>query len=1133
MKKREDQIIYSPSDLITFMSDEFSSWMDRLYLEDPQGLTPDIDDASMQLVQQKGNEHELNFFAKLKAANKDICEIAVDAKDGFEQTVAALKTGREIVYQGFLAKAPFAGRSDFLMRCNLPSKLGDYSYEVWDTKLARKIKPYFILQLCAYCEMLAEIQGIMPETIGIILGNGEQKAFRTQNYLHFYQTLKERFLCFQNNFDKKQPPTNIVINNLSRWRSHAQKILLERDDLVQIANIRQGQIRKLHKSGITTVSALLESSFSQSKGLAPETFETFKRQASLQIESKGLSIPKYVVLPENINNPRQGLALLPPASNNDIFFDMEGYPYLEGGLEYLFGASYKEKEQEKFIDFWAHNRPEEKQAFESFIDWAYERWRDDPTMHIYHYGAYEVSAMRRLMSRHGTKEAEVDDLLRNEVFVDLYTIVRQSICLGEDSYSIKKVERLYLPARNAEVSKATESIVYYERWLEQKDGADWTTSQLLGDIRNYNEMDCISTMKLEAWLRQIQSENNRSYLPKTNKIDAEEETKKISADPNQWLAVELLSRIPLDRSDNPEHWRLQELLAYLLNFYRREDKPRWWRRFDRQAMNEEELSEDVDCLAGLKRTAKPPIKLNQSWGYEYSFDPGQETKIEADKQFLFLHDLKQGTVHSIDKNKGLVLLKLGQKKAAPPDKVSIMLDEGANTAVLKEALLRIIKEWQENKKLPNAIADFLHKTTPRLKNRQNGERLIRTEQIKEETVELLSNLDSSYLCIQGPPGSGKTELAAYAILELLRQGKRIGVSSNSHKAIENLLGRVASLAKYQQEHLSIAKIVPTKGNLQTDSSIEEIKKEDFFEDNKGIFRLVGGTAWNFASAKAINKLDYLFVDEAGQVSVAHLLAMSQSAQNLVLLGDQMQLDQPIQGIHPQESGLSILSYLLNDQATVPENKGIFLPLSYRMHPDICAVVSAAVYDGKLHSAADTKNRSLLLGQEAAQFLKKSSGIIFLAADHENNSDLSTEEVAIARKTVDLLLQCRLFNAQSKEERDLSPNDILIVTPYNRQRQALQQVLPEISVGTVDKFQGRQAAVVIISMCASDLESTPRGIEFVLNKNRLNVAISRAQTLVVVIGSPRLVNTACHTIEQMELVDFFCRIVAAGTSPIYN
>ena len=412
-----------------------------------------------------------------------------------------MKAGREIIYQGALELGSFVGITDFLVRVDGPSSLGDYHYEVWDTKLARKPKPYFIIQLCCYAEMLAAIQDRLPAEVQVVLGTKERRRFRTEDYFYYYRHLKLAFLEQQQKFNPEAPPEIPGLSDLGRWSGHATKILEERDDLSLIANIRSTQIRRLREAGIGNVRSLAETKSKGVPRVAPEAFARLQRQARLQVESRGLARPKYELLEADPLKPRLGIAGLPPASPHDIFFDMEGYPLLEDGLEYLFGVTYLENDKPVYRDWWAHSREQEKAAFQDFVKWAYDRWQRDPSMHIYHYASYEVTALRRLMGRYAVCEEEVDQLLRNEVFVDLYAIVRQGLIVGEPSYSLKNIEKLYQDPRSGEVATAGESLVFYQRWIENHDGPDWFTSPTLRAIREYNREDCESTWKLAGWLR--------------------------------------------------------------------------------------------------------------------------------------------------------------------------------------------------------------------------------------------------------------------------------------------------------------------------------------------------------------------------------------------------------------------------------------------------------------------------------------------------------------------------------------------------------------------------------------------------------------------------------------------------------
>ncbi len=284
---------------------------------------------------------------------------------------------------------------------------------------------------------------------------------------------------------------------------------------------------------------------------------------------------------------------------------------------------------------------------------------------------------------------------------------------------------------------------------------------------------------------------------------------------------------------------------------------------------------------------------------------------------------------------------------------------------------------------------------------------------------------------------------------------------------------------------------------------------------------MGGTAWAFCNNRVKDYFDYLFIDEAGQVSVANLIGMSQSCDNIILMGDQMQLGQPIQGSHPGESGLSILDYLLEGQATIPDDMGFFLPKTYRMHPDVCSLISAQVYEGRLSSDEKTiKHRVKTRGP----LITKEAGICFIAVEHDGNAQASDEEVEQIRVLTDELRGSEFWPDEHGEKRYIDWNDILFVAPYNYQVNKLRAVLgDEARIGSVDKFQGQEAPIVILSMCASDASESPRGIDFLFSKNRLNVALSRAQSLAIVVGNPKLANTPVNNLKQMELVNFYCEV----------
>ena len=638
MRKSQGTIIYSPTDLIRYMESPFASWMERLRLEDPTRATPDETSDDAELIAKTGDQHEERFLQSLRDSGRDIVAIPKsDFQQASDLTRQAIAEGREVIYQGALSMDRFAGFTDFIVRGE------DGAYEIWDTKLARNTKPYHLVQLCCYAEMLAPLNGGLPETIRVVLGNQEIAPYRTADYFYAYLQLKSAFLSQMDAFSiEAEPPIPDPRANHRRWTSHADAWLLGCDHLVQIAGINISQIRKLEAAGIDTVQKLSDSTLTRVPKMKDEIFAKIQAQARIQVEARLLpegSPPPFEILRPAAETPRTGLALLPPASPGDVYFDIEGYPLERDGLEYLLGVTHLVDGKPVFMDWWAHNDAEEKQAFEDFIDWVIARWHQHPDMHIYHYAPYEVTAMKRLMGKYGTREVEVDNLLRNGVFLDLYRVVRQGMRIGATSYSLKKVERLYLPARDGEVQNATASIVYYAQWLESGEPAAWNASPILKKIRDYNQVDCESTWQLACWLRDQQRQHSIPYT--TDEALATDDGPVIpEVSPRNQLRQELAGSILHDLPPAGDKRRtIGELLAYLLEFHRRDNKPMWWAMFDRSAMTDDELYEDLGCLAGLTLVGHPEVD-KKSMVATYEFDPNQESKMNEKSKVMMSHCLE-------------------------------------------------------------------------------------------------------------------------------------------------------------------------------------------------------------------------------------------------------------------------------------------------------------------------------------------------------------------------------------------------------------------------------------------------------------------------------------------------------------
>jgi predicted RecB family nuclease len=1120
MRKSQGSILYSPTDLIRFMESPFASWMQRLHLEAPEKTVPDDQSDDAALIAKTGDKHEEKFLQSLQDEGRDIASIPKsDPEKALELTRQAIADGREVIYQGALAMDRFFGFTDFIVRAE------SGGYEIWDTKLARHTKPYHLIQLCCYAEMLAPLNGGLPENIRVVLGNQKIETYRTADFFHSYLQLKNAFLSQMDAFSVDvEPPVPDPRADHRQWKSHANAWLLGCDHLVQIAGINTSQIRKLEAESIDTVQKLADSNLPRIPKMSEEIFAKVRAQARIQVAARTLpegSPPPFEILSPPAETPQSGLALLPPPSPGDVYFDIEGYPLENDGLEYLLGVSHLVDGKPEFKDWWAHNDSEERQAFEDFIDWVTARWRAHPDMHIYHYAPYEITAMKRLMGKYGSREAEVDDLLRNGVFIDLYRVVRQGMLIGASSYSLKIVEKLYLPARDGDVQNAAASIVFYADWIESGEPDTWEQSPILRKIRDYNEVDCVSTWKLADWLRGQQAEHGIPYVSGTDPSAKEEPLKEEVSEramERMDLAARILKRLTPDGDDKV----LGEMMAHFIEFHRRDNKPMWWALFERAAMTEDELYDDIGCLAGLKLIGAP-VPEKRSLVATYRFDPQQETRINGKANVIMALCLSaKPTVASFDANSGTIELKMGTSAVEAklggsfPSELALLPDEFVSPGVIEEALLDLAKSWEAGGGIPSCLRRLLLRQRPELYGLPSDTPL-------HDLKKTVPAMRGSTLAIQGPPGTGKTYTGSRLIKQLIESGKRVGITSNSHKAIVNLIEGIHKAGGDLSGSVYSSSSTSKDPILRSIPGIQLVDSKSALASYKG--GIIAGTAWLFSRPEFACELDYLFVDEAGQVSLANVAAMSQSTSNLILLGDQNQLPMPTQGTHPGESGLSSLVYLLRDHAVVPPDLGVFLETTYRLHPDVCDFISESFYEGQLRSAPAAANHRLLLPAQPG-LVPVESGILFHPVPHTGNTQASHEEVAAILEILKSLLG-RTFTDSNGDSRPLGLEDILFVAPYNMQVRHLEKALPDgAKVGSVDRFQGQEAPVVIFSLCSSAGEFSNRGLSFILDRNRLNVALSRAQALAIVVGDPGIASTSAGSVKELTLLNTFCRLVSA-------
>jgi uncharacterized protein len=1106
--EQSGNLVLSPTDLCNYLGCPHATVLDLRQLSGPPW--PHTFSDTDQLLAQKGQEHETAHLRLLRDAGKVIAEIpskGATFEDRVRLTDDALRGGVDVVYQAALAGRNWEGLADFLMKTDRPSALGPHSYEPTDAKLARRPEPGYLIQLGVYSELLGARQGLVPERVQLALGDGTQPRFRVRDFAAYVRRAQRRLERFT-----QAPPANSYPEPCPhcarcRWQERCAKQWEDDDDLSLVANIQRTQADKLKRAGIKTLAALAEMSpGTRVPDLNPDVCARLRAQAALQFRKRKTEENLVELIPADEG---RGFARLPRPDPGDLFFDMEGDPFHPEGLEYLFGVFYHSSSEVTYRAFWAHDHPQEQQVFGQFMAFLHDHLAAYPAAYIYHYNHYEPTALKRLASRYAVAEHQLDDLLRGRTFVDLYTVVREAIRVSEPSYSLKNLETFYVPPRQGAVATAGDSIVVYNRWRVTQD------PKLLDEIAAYNEVDCRSTAGLRDWLLKLRPEGTSWFTGTAVTEGAEPDpTKTEKRREREAQFADYQGRLQAAATGEDDY---RQHLADLLGFYDREAKPQWWEFFDRQNRYDDELIDDGDCLAGLEQIGEP-VPVKRSLVYTYRFPP-QETKLGVGDQVVNVATgLYAGTIDSLNEGESLIQLKLGATKGRLPLRMSIGPGGPISTEPLRAAVYRFAASVLDGRNDHPAVRDILAKAPPRIVGRRAGEPIARTDDLLAAATEAVAGLDQSYLFIQGPPGSGKTYTSAHVIVELIRRGKRVGVTANSHKAINNLLAKIEELAK--QRAVKFAGIKKSSGG-DTDFDGTLIRNEYTNSDVGREVELIAGTAWLFAGERFDRHLDYLFIDEAGQVSMANVVATGTSARNIVLVGDQMQLGQPIQGVHPGEAGRSILDFLLGGQATVAPDRGIFLNRTRRLRPEICRFISDAFYEGRLEPEPFTASRRLIFDAGINDLVPQ--GVHFHSVAHSGCSQKSRQEGDVVKDYFERLLRER-FSDGHDGPRPLTPADILVVSPYNMQVNYLRSVLPAgARVGTVDKFQGQEAPVAIVSMATSGGDYLPRDIDFLFSANRLNVAISRAQCLAILVASPELLATECRTVEQLRLVNHFCQL----------
>jgi uncharacterized protein len=661
-------------------------------------------------------------------------------------------------------------------------------------------------------------------------------------------------------------------------------------------------------------------------------------------------------------------------------------------------------------------------------------------------------------------------------------------------------------------------------------------------VESYNRDDCLSTAALREWLEQRRAElagqGTPVGRPELKNGEASERVEERAAETRAIFDL-LASGLPADRATWSPADQARWLLALELDYFRREEKSAWWEYHRIHELDYEDLLDERSAVAGLSPVDALPAKGRIE---RYRFPPQECTLRSGDD----LHEVRArksvGKVHEVDARTGLLAIK---KTAAATGRhpAAVMVNEVVRPRPIDTSLLAlgssVAERGVEGAGPYRAARDLLLRRPPRRAGAA-GPLLRPGEELVEGAVRLARELDHGVLPIQGPPGTGKTYTGARMILALARDGKRIGVTAVGHKVIRNLLEEVLRAAALSGVSVPVTHKVKASGQTTPPGPQQEGRAQGALpsqegraqgalprevEDNEaarqavGAGRVVGGTAWLWSREDFVESVDYLFVDEAGQMSLAHTLGASRCAHNLVLLGDPQQLEQPQRGSHPEDADVAALVHMLHGRKTIRDEDGIFLDLTWRLHPRICAFTTEVFYEGRLRPRPGLERQAIGGPTPFA-----GCGLFYVPVEHRGNQSVSPEETrAVERIVAGLLRRGVSWTNAEGTVQGLREEDLLVVAPYNAQVAAIADRVPAgVRVGTVDRFQGQEAPVVIYSMTSSSAQDAPRGMGFLYNPNRLNVATSRARCVCILVASPRLLEPDCRTPEQMRWSNGLCR-----------
>lgn len=1065
-----------------------------------------------RLLMDKGLVHERSYLDGVVRDGRSVFEVPAKAKGEFfaqwaSRVGGVLEAGHQAVSQLPMVQDGLRGVADFLIRVDAPSRLGEFSYEPVDAKLARlEAKPGHVLQLCFYADALEAAQGLRPERAHLYLGSGVTESIRLRDVDAYWRRIRHQLRQLL----EEEPQTGTYPNpcahcSFCEFAEHCASVWRADDALHLVAGIRADDIASLKAAGMSTMAALA-GSVGAVDGVRPERLGVIRHQALLQRAAvEGEPPPVGPVGPPDIGDAvAVRRTQLPAPDAADVFVDYEGHPFWTParGLFFLFGLLYRDPASGSWVydPWWAHSEVEEAEQTHALIRWIADRRAAHPGMHLYHYNHTERSALERLARDHGADEQLLAGLVSRGVFVDVLDVVRRTVRVGAESYSLKVLERVAGYERGHDIDQGAGAVVEYEAYCQDHE------PDRLERIAAYNADDVRATLAVRDWLLGGPLADH----PHRPEVEPGVEDAENVDD----LVAGLLA--------TGEDWKA--LLARLLEYWSREGRAH---RAQHLALLDGDLSEQLanpDVIAALEFAGVRPRTGRQTLDRAVFRFPPQELSdsITGGRKCTLMYPVGADAVLSVsadlvDGEAGELVVAWGEQAQAAPLPSALVLNDWIGPRPKPEALAEYAQRVLDGSTASSDAARhaLLERHLPRFvpgEGPTGGTFVADIERI----VDVAPHLDGSYLAVQGPPGTGKTYTGAHIVDRLVDQRLRVGVTAFSHAAINNLV----RAAVKQRPTLHVLR----QGSAPSDPA-QSLPNTTYNANRKkwdsGDFDLVAGTAWLFANATMASPpaLDVLIVDEAGQMGLADALAALSSTRNVILLGDPLQLSQVSLAAHPEGAGASTLEHVLGNAATLPTDRGVFLDVTWRMHRNVCDFLSQQIYDGRL-SAHASCNRQSVGG---------TAGLRWVRAVHEGCDTSSEVEAHLVADTVRSLLGQTWIGVDG-DQRPLTAADVMVVAPYNdhvdlvRATLDAQPALSAARVGTVDRFQGQEAPVVIFTMATSTGADMPRTADFLYSRNRLNVAISRARALAYVICTEDLLDTRARTVDEMRLIGTLCSFV---------